>query len=201
MQLKFRPKPSAKDAWLPRSASGPQPEQIIPSCIIHHRKCSSEFGFVTPISAEEYSANDSLRIEIGCVFFVPFFVQAKKGNTEVGWSKQTFLRSQYACSFVLKHSLFTFFLDKKSNKKIKEKSNAPHFFPLLTHKFQNYRLQPISDLVIFFFHVISLHLFNFFCLIELRFVHTAGAVPPPGFSLREHFFHMAAGRRWKIASI
>jgi hypothetical protein len=175
MQLKFRPKPSAKDAWLPRSASGPQPEQIIPSCIIHHRKCSSEFSFVTPFSAEEYSANDSLRIEIGCVFFVPFFAQAKKGNTEAGWSKQNFFAVAISMFFRLETSLFTFFLDKKSNKKIKEKSNAPHFFPLLTHKFQNYRLQPISDLVIFFFHVISLHLFNFFCLIELRFVHTAGA--------------------------
>jgi hypothetical protein len=130
---------------------------------------------VTPISAEEYSANDSLRIEIGCVFFVPFFAQAKKGNTEAGWSKQNLLRSQYPCSFVLKHSLFTFFLDKKSNKKIKEKSNAPHFFPLLTHKFQNYRLQPISDLVIFFFMLSHFTYSTFFCLIELSFVHTAGA--------------------------
>jgi hypothetical protein len=34
-----------------------------------------------------------------------------------------------------------------------------------------------------------------------RFVNTAGAVPPPCFSLREQFFHTAAGRRWKISSL
>jgi hypothetical protein len=34
----------------------------------------------TPISAEKYSAKDSYRIEIGCVFFVTFFAQTKKVN-------------------------------------------------------------------------------------------------------------------------
>ena len=66
-----------------------------------------------------------------------------------------------------------------------------YFFPLLAHKFENYRLQPISDLVIFFFMLSHFTYSTFFCLIELRFVHTAGAVPPPCFSLREQFFHTA----------
>jgi hypothetical protein len=29
----------------------------------------------------KYSVKDNCRIEIGCAFFVPFFAQAKKGNT------------------------------------------------------------------------------------------------------------------------
>ena len=39
--------------------------------------------------------------------------------------------------FVVRSSLFTFFLDKKSNKKIKANPNAPLDLPLLTHKLQN----------------------------------------------------------------
>jgi len=31
--------------------------------------------------AEEWLREEKLRIKIGCAFFVPFFAQAKKGNT------------------------------------------------------------------------------------------------------------------------
>ena len=56
--------------------------------------------------------------------------------------------------------LFTFFLDKKSNKKIKANPIAPLDLPLLTHKFHNYRLWPICDIAIFSLYVISLNLVN-----------------------------------------
>jgi hypothetical protein len=70
------------------------------------------------------------------------------------------------------------------------------FFPLLTHKRQNYWLQSISDIVIFSLHVLSLQLSNSFYLNVLRVVHTVGAVPTPCLSLCVQFFCWASGRRW-----
>jgi hypothetical protein len=45
-------------------------------------KWSIKLSLPLPISAGKYSAKDRCRIEIGCAFFVPFFAQAKKGNTK-----------------------------------------------------------------------------------------------------------------------
>ena len=89
---------------------------------------------------------------------------------------------------------FTFFLDKKSNKKIKAKRIAPLVLPLPTHKFQNYWLRFISVLVIFSFHVISLHLSNFFGLMALCIVHTAGAVPTRCSSLPQAVLGLRVGK-------
>jgi hypothetical protein len=72
--------------------------------------------------------------------------------------------------------LFTFFLDKKSNKKIKANPNAPPDLPLLTHKFQNYWLRVISVIVTFSLDVISLHVGPLPRLMPPRLEHTAGAI-------------------------
>ena len=71
---------------------------------------------------------------------------------------------------------FTFFLDKKSNKKIKANPNAPPDLPMLAHKFQYYWLTAISDIVIFSLLGVSLQSGNSPDVTVLDVAHTAGAV-------------------------
>jgi hypothetical protein len=132
--------------------------------------------------------------------FLSLHKQRKEIQKQGGQNKPFCGRNMHVLFFVLEHSLFTFFLDKKSNKKIKEKSNAPHFFPLLTHKFQNYRLQPISDLVIFFLHVISLHFVQFPLLDGTSCCAYCRRCPPALLFSMGAVLSYGAGRRWQILS-
>jgi hypothetical protein len=75
-----------------------------------------------------------------------------------------------ACSFLCLET------KKRTKRKFKEKSNAPHFFPLLTHKFPNFRL-PLSEIGLFSLYMLShLTLVPLPRLMPPRLEHTAGAI-------------------------
>ena len=83
---------------------------------------------------------------------------------------------------------------KRTKRKFKEKSIAPHFFPLLTHECHNYWLQRIFVIAIFSLDVISLLFINIFSLTMHFVAHAAGAAPTPCCSSIEHGFRKGVGK-------
>ena len=96
-----------------------------------------------------------------------------------------------ACSFLCLET------KKRTKRKFKEKSNAPHLFPLLTHKFPNLRL-PLSQIELFSLYMLS-HLtlvsFLLWCRLDLSILQALY------FSLAGYCNVRSAGRRkmrrWK----
>ena len=82
-------------SWLPRSASGIRLKQIIPPCIIYHRKCSGEFITQRRFRRRKYSTKGQPLHQNRLCFLCYFLCTNKESRTLREWGAQRALNETF----------------------------------------------------------------------------------------------------------